>query len=253
MRPKKKLGQHFLTDESVAYHIVEALDYNLAEKSIDCLEIGPGKGVLTKYLIEKENYNFKTVEIDEDVAQVLKEAIPKVENKIILNDILNLDFEQFTNPLLIIGNLPYNITAPIFFKVLENKDIVHQAVFMIQKEVADRIVSPPGNKTYGILSVLLGAYYNLEYILTVEPDVFIPPPKVRSAVIRLTKLDNEFEITDWRKFKNVVKAAFNQRRKTLRNALSLYNTSSISKEILQKRAEHLSVSDFIDLYKLIKY
>lgn len=251
MKPKKSLGQHFLIDENIAYNIVEALKFRQDEKLTDCLEIGPGKGVLTKYLLKKDFYNFKTVELDNEAIGYLIKYLPEIKDKIISADVLKLDLNQFETPLVIIGNLPYNITAPIFFKVLENKDKVYQMVAMIQKEVADRIVSPPGSKVYGILSVLLQAFYNVEYIMTVEPNVFFPPPKVRSSVIRLTRLDIQPEIENWGKFKNVVKAAFNQRRKTLRNALSLYDTSKISPEILQKRAEQLSVQEFIDIYNLV--
>ena len=251
MKPKKNLGQHFLTDENIAFHIVESLNFQLTQKSIDCLEIGPGKGVLTKYLLKNKKYNFKAVEFDNDAVDFLLKNMPEIKDKIIHQDILKLDFRQFSAPMLIIGNLPYNITAPIFFEVLKNREKVHQMVAMIQKEVAQRIVSPPGSKVYGILSVLLQAFYKTEYLMTVEPDVFFPAPKVHSAVIRLTKLEKTQEIEDWKKFKNIVKAAFNQRRKTLRNALKLYDTSRISTEILQKRAEQLSVDQFVEIYNLL--
>ncbi len=251
MKPKKSLGQHFLTDENIALHIVEALNYQQQEKLTDCLEIGPGKGVLTKYLLKNKKYNFKTVELDNDAIDFLHKNLPEIKNKIIHQDILKLDFRQFSAPMLIIGNLPYNITGPIFFQVLENREKVQQMVAMIQKEVAERIVSSPGSKVYGILSVLLQAFYSVEYIMTVEPNVFFPPPKVHSAVIRLTKLKEQQKITDWKKFKNIVKAAFNQRRKTLRNALKLYDTSKIPTETLQKRAEQLSVKEFVEIYELL--
>ena len=252
MKAKKKLGQHFLTNKIIAQKIVNALDFKIKNKQIDCLEIGPGKGILTEFLLQRNEYNLQVVEFDSEAVEYLNENLPEISNKIIQDDILKVDFKKhFSSPLVVIGNLPYNITGPIFFKILENKQIVQQSVVMIQKEVAERIVSPPGSKVYGILSVLLQAFYKIEYLTTVEPNVFSPPPKVRSAVIKLTKLKKLPEIEDWRKFKNIVKAAFNQRRKTLRNALKLYNTSQVPTDLLQKRAEQLSVNDFIQIYNLI--
>lgn len=249
MKPKKKFGQHFLTDEYIAKSIVDALDYS-EDKQIDCLEIGPGKGVLTKYLIERNEYNFKVVEFDIDAIDYLKTNFSDIDDKIIQSDVLKLDLaSNFSNPMVVIGNLPYNITGPIFFQILENKNMVQQMVAMIQKEVADRIVSPPGSKVYGILSVLLQVFYKVEYLFKVDEHVFDPPPKVKSAVIKFTKLENQPEIEDWNKFKNVVKAAFGQRRKTLKNALSLYDSSKIPEKFLRLRAEQLSVEDFITLYK----
>ncbi len=252
MKAKKKLGQHFLTNKIIAQKIVNALDFKIKNKQIDCLEIGPGKGILTEFLLQRNEYNLQVVEFDSEAVEYLNENLPEISNKIIQDDILKVDFKKhFSSPLVVIGNLPYNITGPIFFKILENKQIVQQSVVMIQKEVAERIVSPPGSKVYGILSVLLQAFYKIEYLTTVEPNVFSPPPKVRSAVIKLTKLKKLPEIEDWRKFKNIVKAAFNQRRKTLRNALKLYNTSQVPTDFLQKRAEQLSVDDFIQIYNSI--
>ncbi len=252
MKPKKQLGQHFLTNSAIAEKIVYSLDYQIENKTIDCLEIGPGKGVLTNFLLKRKEYNLKVVEFDADAIIFLKKNMPQVSNKIIHADILKVNFnDYFTAPLVVIGNLPYNITGPIFFQLLENRYMVQQAVTMIQKEVAERIVSPPGSKVYGILSVLLQTFYKIEYLMTVEPDVFNPPPKVRSAVIKLSKLEQIPQIADWRKYKNIVKAAFNQRRKTLKNALKLYDTSKIPAEMLAKRAEQLSVDDFLMIYRLI--
>jgi 16S rRNA (adenine1518-N6/adenine1519-N6)-dimethyltransferase len=253
MKPKKRLGQHFLRDETIAKQIVEALECSELKEKTDCLEIGPGQGVLTKYLLKKENCNLKLVEYDEDAVDYLKKNFKNIDQKIIQGDILKIKYsDYFRSPMYVIGNLPYNITGPIFFQILENRDKVHRMVAMIQKEVADRIASPPGSKVYGILSVLLQSFYKIEYLFSVEPDVFFPPPKVRSAVIRLTKLDKQAPIDNWLKFKNVVKAAFNQRRKTLKNALSLYDLSAVPAEILQKRAERLSVEEFIYLSKIVK-
>ena len=253
MKPKKKLGQHFLKDEIIAGKIVDSLKYRLKGQKVDCLEIGPGKGVLTQFLLEKEEYNLKVVEVDTAAVQYLKMNFENIDDKIIQDDILKVNIsELYKEPLVIIGNLPYNITAPIFFQVLENKDIILQMVAMIQKEVAERIAASHGNKTYGILSVLLQAFYKVEYLFTVEPNVFEPPPKVRSAVIRITKLENQPEIEDWNKFKNIVKAAFNLRRKTLKNALSLYDISKIPEKFIGQRAEQLSVAEFIELYEILQ-
>ena len=250
MRPKKKLGQHFLKDELIASKIVESLIYKSEDKPIDCLEIGAGKGVLTKYLITKKEYNLKVVEIDQEAIEYLKQNIVDIEEKMIQGDVLKLNLtNEFEYPLVIIGNIPYNITAPILFQLLENKDLVTQMVVMIQKEVAQRIVSQHKNKVYGILSVLLQTFFKVEYLFTVEPNVFEPPPKVQSAVIRLTKLENQVQIDDWQKFKNIVKGAFNQRRKILKNALSLYDINKIPEEFKGLRAEQLSVEDFLKLYK----
>ena len=248
MRPKKKLGQHFLKDELIASQIVDALNFE-EKSSLNCLEVGAGKGVLTKYLLNK-NYNLKIIEIDSDAVNYLKENFDNIDDKIIEDDVLKLDLTaRFEYPLLIIGNLPYNITGPIFFKLLENKEIVPQMVAMIQKEVAERIASAHGSKVYGILSVLLQTFYKVEYLFSVPPNVFDPPPKVQSAVIRLTKLENHAKIDDFKKFKTIVKAAFNQRRKTLKNALSLYDTSKIPEEFRGLRAEQLSINDFLKLYQ----
>ena len=249
MKPKKSLGQHFLTDEYIASSIVKALDYSDATQNISCLEIGPGKGVLTKYLLNRAEYNLKVVELDIAAINYLKANFTNISNKIIQSDILKLNLsETFEAPLVVIGNLPYNITGPIFFQILENKEMIPQMVAMIQKEVAERIVSPPGSKVYGILSVLLQAFYKVELLFKVDEHVFDPPPKVKSAVIKLSRIKEQPEIKNWNKFKNVVKAAFNQRRKTLKNALSLYETSKIPEEFLGLRAEQLSVENFITLY-----
>lgn len=253
MKPKKKLGQHFLTDENIAQKIVDALNFKQENNPTNLIEIGPGKGVLTKYLLENKNYNLKVVEFDIDAVDYLKMNLEDIDDKIMHHDILKLNLtSEFKAPLLVIGNLPYNITGPIFFQLLDHKEIVPQMVAMIQKEVAERIASKHGNKVYGILSVLLQAFYKVEYLFTVHENVFNPPPRVKSAVIRLTKLENQPEIENFYKFKNLVKAAFGQRRKTLKNALGLYDTSKIPTEFLSKRAEQLSVEEFILLYNSMK-
>lgn len=251
MKAKKSLGQHFLKDENIAQKIVNSLSHQ--DDKTDCLEIGPGTGVLTKYLIKRDDLNLKLSEIDKEAIEYLKKNLPSVSNLIIEGDILKLKFEDyFTDNLLVIGNIPYNITGPIFFKILDYRDKVTEAVLMIQKEVADRITSGHGNKTYGILSVLLQLFFKVEKLFDVPPQSFIPPPKVNSTVVKLTKLQDLPQIDDYLKFKNFVKAAFNQRRKTLRNALKLYDTSSVDEEILRKRAEQLAPKNFVELFQKIK-
>ncbi len=253
MKTKKHLAQHFLIDHNIALKIVDALIFNDQYKKIDCLEIGPGKGVLTKFLLKINSLNLKLVEFDKEAVDFLINKFPIIKEKIIHKDILKINFSDYFNKsnLFIIGNLPYNITGPIFFKILDNKNIVQQMVAMIQKEVADRIVSAPGNKVYGILSVLLQTFYKVEHLFNVDQTVFEPQPKVKSAVIRLTKLKKQPKINDWPTYKNIVKAAFNQRRKMLRNALALYDKSKIPEKFQTKRAEQLSTNDFLNIYNNI--
>ena len=251
MKAKKSLGQHFLKNENIAKTIVDALDYRNKEGKVDCLEIGPGTGVLTKYLLNIEELNLKVVELDNEAIDVLNSQF---QNLLIINkDILRVDFkEHFNKPMIVIGNIPYNITGPIFFKILENKEIIEQVVFMIQKEVADRILSKEGSKVYGILSVLLQCFFDIEHIVDVKPQDFLPPPKVESSVIKLNKKAQQPDIDNFNLFKNIVKAAFNQRRKTLKNALSLYDINKIPSEYHTKRAEQLSINDFLRLYKSLQ-
>lgn len=248
VRAKKHLGQHFLNDLNVAQKIIESLSWQGYEQ---VLEIGPGMGVLTQFLIEK-NQNIQVVEIDEESVQFLnkKYNLTQERLKIYSEDFLKMNLSaNFNAPLAILGNFPYNISSQILFKILENKNIVPEMVGMFQKEVAERVVATHGSKTYGILSVLVQAYYDVEYLFTVDEHVFSPPPKVKSAVIRLTRNDTRFEILNEKYFFTLVKTAFNQRRKTLRNALKSLNYSVDFKisEVLNLRAEQLSVADFIDL------
>ena len=275
VRAKKALGQHFLTDQSVAKRIVGALKGSAAE---DCsaaeangnglasgvsgektesaggrdkvLEIGPGMGVLSQYLLEREDIDLVMIEIDGESVDYLVSHFDKAEGRIIQGDYLKLDVGKlFDGPYRVIGNFPYNISSQIFFKILEDKDRVPEVVCMIQKEVAERIAEKPGSKTYGILSVLLQAWYDIEYVLTVGPGAFVPPPKVHSAVIRLTRNSRTSLGCDEKLFKTVVKAAFNQRRKTLRNALKPLIPEGLdtSDAIFDLRAERLSVEDFVSL------
>jgi 16S rRNA (adenine1518-N6/adenine1519-N6)-dimethyltransferase len=250
---KKSLGQHFLHDQSIARRIVESL--KVEGDRISVLEIGPGMGVLTKFLVGIENIDLTLIEIDRDSVKYLKKNYPLLEPNLIEGDFLELDLKQiFPGKFAIIGNFPYNISSQIFFKALEHKDQVTQVVCMLQKEVADRIASKPGNKTYGILSVLLQAYFDIEFLFKVSPGVFTPPPKVMSGVIRLLRNETTKLMCDEELFVKVVKQAFNTRRKTLRNALkNLTLTAEISAlELMDKRAEQLSVDEFVYLTQLIE-
>lgn len=252
VRPKKSLGQHFLKDLNIAERIVEALDLNPAKNTV--LEIGPGTGVLTQFLSKKENVSLTLSEVDRDSIEYLKKYYPSLKDRIV-GDFLELELDKlFQEPIHVIGNFPYNISSQIFFKALDHKDQVVQIVGMLQKEVAERIAARHGNKTYGILSVLLQAYYDIEYLFKVPPGVFNPPPKVMSAVIRMTRNDKKELGCDEVLFRKVVKQGFNNRRKTLRNALKPLNLpAEISAlELLDKRAEQLAVSDFISLTNLIE-
>lgn len=245
VRAKKSLGQHFLKDEGIARRIADSLE--LSERT-PVLEIGPGMGVLTKYLINNPNADFTVVEIDKESVAYLNEHYPEL--RVIDGDFLKMRLDQvYPDGLCVIGNFPYNISSQIFFKVLEYRDLVPQVVGMIQKEVAERLAEPPGSRTYGILSVLLQAYYDIEYLFTVDENVFAPPPKVKSAVIRLKRNSRKSLDCDEKLFFTVVKTAFNQRRKTLRNALKPLEVplDCIPSEFLAKRAEQLSVADYVGI------
>ena len=257
---KKFLGQHFLTDETIARRIVESITALSNQTETDSyhsvtnvLEIGPGMGVLTKYMVDDNRLNLKSVEIDSESVEYLHNHYPTLQ--LVEGDFLKLDLESvFGAAFTLIGNFPYNISSQILFKVYDNRDIVPEMVGMFQKEVAERIVSPPGNKSYGILSVLLSAYYDMEYLFTVPESVFNPPPKVKSAVIRLRRNSRTHLDCDEELFKKVVKAGFNQRRKTLRNALKAMtlNYEQVPAELLDKRAEQLSYQDFEQITNLIQ-
>lgn len=249
VRAKKFLGQHFLTDEGIARRIVGSL----APESHHVLEIGPGMGVLTKYLINRPDTDFHVVEIDRESVAYLHDHHPTLD--VIEGDFLKLDLNTlFHEPYAIIGNFPYNISSQILFRVFECRNQVGEVVGMFQKEVAERVAEKPGSKTYGILSVLLGAFFEAEYLFTVHENVFNPPPKVKSAVIRLTRNNVSHLECDEQLFVQVVKAGFNQRRKTLRNALRSAGlpVDAVPGETLAKRAEQLSVGEFITLTKTIQ-
>lgn len=252
VKPKKHLGQHFLKDEAIAEQIVESLIHTDKYKHV--LEVGPGMGVLTKYLIQKNEYNTFVIDIDRESIAYLKENFPSLEKNIIEGDFLRLQFEvYFKENFAVIGNFPYNISSQILFKVLDYKNQVPEVVGMFQKEVAERIASKPGNKTYGIISVLLQAFYDIDYLFTVHENVFNPPPKVKSAVIRLTRNATQQLACDEALFKAIVKAGFNQRRKTLRNAIKQYKLKPefTKHPYLDLRAERLSVEQFVELTNMV--
>jgi 16S rRNA (adenine1518-N6/adenine1519-N6)-dimethyltransferase len=248
VRAKKSLGQHFLTDEHIARNIVDSLKVTNLDK---VLEIGPGMGVLTKLLLERTEYKTSVIEIDRDSVSWLKKHLPRLCDRIIEGDFLRLDLAKaFSHkPFAVIGNFPYNISSQIFFKIIENKDLIPEVVCMLQEEVAQRICSGPGSKAYGILSVFLRAWYHTEYLFGVPPQVFNPPPKVQSAVIRLTRNEMTELGCNEKLFRQVVKQAFNQRRKMLRNSLKSFSPriDELDADLLTKRPEQLSVSEFVNL------
>lgn len=248
VRAKKYLGQHFLTDESVAKRIADSL----TGLTSNVLEIGPGMGVLTKYLVANSKLNFWVVEIDSESVVYLHDHYPAL--KVIEGDFLKLDTSDiFHDSFAVIGNFPYNISSQILFKVYESRNVVPEVVGMFQKEVAERVAAGPGSKTYGILSVLLSAFYDIEYLFTVSENVFNPPPKVKSAVIRLRRNHVTALECDESLFAQVVKTGFNQRRKTMRNALKPLNIplERVPDGFLQMRAEQLSVADFVEITKIL--
>ena len=267
VRAKKSLGQHFLTDLSIAQNIVEALETEGYDETagggrFETLEVGPGMGVLSQYLLERDDIDLKMVEIDSESVDYLLVNFPKAAGRILQADFLKLRLENFfKGRFLVIGNFPYNISSQIFFKILDYKESIPQVVCMIQKEVAERIAEKPGTKTYGILSVLLQAWYDIEYLFTVGEGAFNPPPKVKSAVIRLKRNSRVSLGCDEKLFKAVVKTSFNQRRKTLRNSLKPLISAKAEREgwsedrtaefisapVFELRPERLGVEDFIGL------
>lgn len=252
VKPKKSLGQHFLTDLSIAEAIADTL---ASYKGMPVLEVGPGMGVLTRFLLDK-GHDLTVVELDPESVEYLQEHFPELRDRIVAKDFLKLDLAQlYEGPFCVIGNYPYNISSQIFFKILDYKDRIPCCSGMIQKEVAERMAASPGSKTYGILSVLLQAWYDIEYLFTVPEHVFNPPPKVKSAVIRMTRNQVEQLGCNERLFKQIVKTAFNQRRKTMRNSLrSLVGKECevLSDPIFDERPERLSVERFIALTNLLE-
>ena len=252
VKPKKFLGQHFLKDMDIARRIAETM---IGYAGVPILEIGPGTGVLTRFLLSA-GHDLTVVEIDRESVAYLQAHFPELDNRILEEDFLKLRLDKtFPGRFCVIGNYPYNISSQIFFKMLDNKDLIPCCTGMIQKEVAERIAAGPGSKTYGILSVLIQAWYRVEYLFTVNEQVFNPPPKVKSAVIRMTRNETQDLGCSEQLFKQIVKTSFNQRRKTLRNSLKpilgkecpLYESP-----IFDKRPEQLSVDQFISLTKEIE-
>ncbi len=242
VRPKKNLGQHFLTDLNIARKIVDSLE----AKVPDVLEVGPGMGVLTQFLLQRTELNTHVVEIDTDSVEYLKNNFTQLKN-IHSEDFLKADITAwFPGKFNVIGNFPYNISSQIFFRILEFRNLIPETVGMVQKEVAERIASPHGTKVYGIMSVLLQTFFDIEYLFTVSEGVFNPPPKVKSAVIKLKRNQRAALPCDEDLFIRTVKAAFNQRRKMLRNSLKTICTE-LPSEYAEKRPEQLSVNDFIAL------
>ena len=268
VRAKKALGQHFLTDERIAQAIVDALEIpgQAGNDVLPVLEVGPGMGVLTKYLLERKDIDLKLVEIDGESVEYLLTHFPGMQGRLLQADFLTLPLERiFPDRLAVIGNFPYNISSQIFFKILDNRERIPEVVCMIQKEVAERIAEKPGSKTYGILSVMLQAWYDIEYLFGVGPGCFAPPPKVDSAVIRLRRNGRKSLGCDEKLFTSIVKAAFGQRRKMMRNPLKPFLSAKADREgwnddqkaaftanpIFEHRPETLSVEDFIDLTNLL--
>ena len=293
VRAKKALGQHFLTDQNIAKSIVAALQLPAAggkavssEGKVNAevssvpsvqltteqparmkvLEIGPGMGVLSQYLLQRQDVDLRMIEIDDESVEYLESHFPQAHGRVIFGDFLKLDIDElFPEEFHVIGNFPYNISSQIFFRIIDYRNRIPQTVCMIQKEVAERIAEKPGSKTYGILSVLLQAWYDIEYLFTVGSGAFAPPPKVQSAVIKLTRNRRTSLGCDENAFKNIVKTAFGQRRKTLRNSLKPIIAAKATKEgwdtealtsftsapVFKLRPERLSVEDFIGLTNLL--
>lgn len=249
VQPKKHLGQHFLNDANIARNIARSLQMTTPDHVI--VEIGPGSGFLTQFLMDFPA-KIELVETDLESVTFLTSRFPELSNQIHHTDVLKTLFAQFSDkPLSVIGNMPYNISGPLLFMALEQRNSIYEWVGMLQKEVADRIVAKPGTKAYGILSVLLQAYFNTESLFDVPPHVFIPPPKVTSSVIRMTPKRTEIPLCPYENMKAIVKTAFNQRRKMLRNSLrSYFNGEMLNEKIFQQRPEELTWRDFEKLLQM---
>jgi 16S rRNA (adenine1518-N6/adenine1519-N6)-dimethyltransferase len=246
---KKSLGQHFLKDENICRKIVQTVQ---ELPFTQLLEVGPGGGAITKYLIRIPDIDFKAVEVDAEKIGYLQKQYPELKNRIVEESILELE-KPFIGPFTVVGNFPYNISSQILFRILGWRNDVETVVGMFQKEVAERIAAGPGTKDYGILSVLVGAFFKTEYLFEVHENAFNPPPKVKSAVIRLTNTHDPFGISDYPKLLRLVKAAFGQRRKQLRNPLkAFFSPMDLQDEIFSKRAEQLSVKDYVQLMQRMK-
>lgn len=245
-RLKKSLGQHFLHDEQVCQQIVAQIP---DRDGLQLVEVGPGGGAITKYIIDLPHVQYKAIEVDTEKVTYLKETYPVLKDKISEQDILKAEI-PFEGHFSVIGNFPYNISSQILFKVLDWEERVDEVIGMFQKEVAQRVCSESGSKVYGILSVLLQAFFDIEYLFDVHEKSFTPPPKVKSGVIKMVNSQNPYDITDRKRFKTLVKTAFGQRRKTLRNALKpILDKEALQDPVFDKRAEQLTVADFVDLQK----
>ena len=249
VRPKKSLGQHFLTDQNIAHDIVAQLSDGLET----VIEVGAGTGVLTQYMVNDLKDKFYVIEIDTESVEYLEQHFPMLGDHLIHDDFLRCDLSRFGQQnMAIIGNFPYNISSQIFFQVLKYKEQVVEVVGMVQKEMAERMAAKEGSKTYGILSVLMQAWYDIDYLFTVHENVFNPPPKVKSAVIKMRRNAVTDLGCDEKRFVTIVKQAFNQRRKTLRNSLRpMLSPDIIENEVFNKRPEQLSIKEFVDLTNLI--
>ncbi len=261
VKAKKALGQHFLKDQMIARRIVDSLTIGNSniegerDTLTNVIEVGPGTGVLTQFLVNDKRVNLVLVEIDSESVEYLRIHYPNLGPSLIEGDFLRMELDKlFIGDFMVIGNFPYNISSQIFFKVLEYRERVPQVVGMLQKEVAERLASPPGNKSYGILSVLLQAWYDIEYLFTVDENSFIPPPKVKSAVIRIKRNSRTSLGCDEVLFKSVIKTTFNQRRKTIRNSIKpIAGGAELTDDILfTKRPEQLSVEQFVELTNLLE-
>jgi 16S rRNA (adenine1518-N6/adenine1519-N6)-dimethyltransferase len=251
VQPKKQLGQHFLTDLSIAERIASSLK---GDRAPETLEVGPGMGVLTRFLLNRNNLQLSAAEIDPESVDYLRENLPELKDRLIYADFLQMNLaERFPQGVNVIGNFPYNISSQIFFKVLEYRDRVPEVVGMLQREVAIRLAEPPGSRDYGILSVFLQAFYDIEYLFTVSEHVFDPPPKVKSGVIRLVRNDVKQLDCDEKLFFRVVKTTFNQRRKTIRNSLRAgFPELQGEHRLFTERPEQLSVTDFVELTRWVE-
>ncbi len=251
VKPKKHLGQHFLTDMNISQRIADSV---LGSYAPITLEVGPGTGVLTQFLLKRDDFELQAVEVDKESIEYLRINYPEFSNRVIDGDFLKMNLQElYPQKVNVVGNFPYNISTQIYFKILEYKDLVPQSVGMIQREVAVRIAKPPGSKEYGILSVFLQAFYDIEYLFTVNENVFNPPPKVKSAVIRLIRNDRVALNCDEKLFFKVVKGCFNQRRKTIRNSLrATFPQLQASHEFFSLRPEQLSVEQFEELTQFVQ-
>ena len=251
VRAKKNLGQHFLKDQNIAADIANGFTSDAPNL---ILEIGPGMGILTRHLMRRPNADVRVVEIDSESVEYLKSEMPELVGRIIEGDFLRLNLPSlFSQPIAIAGNFPYNISSQILFKIIENRQMIPQMVGMFQKEVAERVASAPGSKVYGILSVLLQAYYDIDYLFTVHEHVFDPPPKVKSGVIRLVRNNVEQLPCNERLFTQIVKTSFNQRRKTLSNSLKpILKDARLDLPVFRQRPEQLSVNEFVELTNIVE-